>query len=101
MDIYEFICDVLARMAVFGVLYGGILSIRCLRDARSPGLPGVASCSSPRRAARTRPFPVLHRAIDLIIMDDSERRSPVLVNPGLAPRHGQHDVHGVSAQRCR
>jgi gentisate 1,2-dioxygenase len=30
--------------------------------------------------------PVLHRAVELITMDDSERRSLVLVNPGLAPR---------------
>ena len=30
--------------------------------------------------------PILHRAVELITMDDSERRSLVLVNPGLAPR---------------
>jgi gentisate 1,2-dioxygenase len=30
--------------------------------------------------------PLLHRAADLIKMDDSERRSLILVNPGLAPR---------------
>lgn len=30
--------------------------------------------------------PILHRAVELISMDDSERRSLVLVNPGLAPR---------------
>ena len=34
-------------------------------------------------------------------MDDSERRSLILVNPGLAPqaRHRQHDVHGLPAER--
>jgi gentisate 1,2-dioxygenase len=30
--------------------------------------------------------PILNRAVDLVAMDDSERRSLVLVNPGLAPR---------------
>ena len=30
--------------------------------------------------------PLLHRAADLIKMDDSERRSLILVNPGLAPK---------------
>ena len=30
--------------------------------------------------------PILYRAVELITMDDSERRSLVLVNPGLAPR---------------
>src|SRR5882724_4628618 len=30
--------------------------------------------------------PILDRAVDLVTMDDSERRSLVLVNPGLAPR---------------
>jgi len=30
--------------------------------------------------------PILNRAVELITMDDSERRSLVLVNPGLAPR---------------
>ncbi len=30
--------------------------------------------------------PILHRAVELITMDDSERRSLILVNPGLAPR---------------
>lgn len=30
--------------------------------------------------------PILHRAVELITMDDSERRSLVLINPGLAPR---------------
>jgi gentisate 1,2-dioxygenase len=30
--------------------------------------------------------PILDRAVELITMDDSERRSLVLVNPGLAPR---------------
>ena len=30
--------------------------------------------------------PVLDRAVELITMDDSERRSVILVNPGLAPR---------------
>ena len=30
--------------------------------------------------------PILDRAVDLIKMDDSERRSLILVNPGLAPR---------------
>ena len=30
--------------------------------------------------------PILHRAVELVTMDDSERRSLVLVNPGLAPR---------------
>jgi gentisate 1,2-dioxygenase len=30
--------------------------------------------------------PILNRAVDLVTMDDSERRSLVLVNPGLAPR---------------
>lgn len=30
--------------------------------------------------------PILGRAVELITMDDSERRSLVLVNPGLAPR---------------
>lgn len=30
--------------------------------------------------------PILERAVELITMDDSERRSLVLVNPGLAPR---------------
>jgi gentisate 1,2-dioxygenase len=35
-----------------------------------------------RRGYRTDP----HRAVELITMDDSERRSLILVNPGLAPR---------------
>jgi gentisate 1,2-dioxygenase len=30
--------------------------------------------------------PILERAVELVTMDDSERRSLVLVNPGLAPR---------------
>src|SRR6202140_5662141 len=30
--------------------------------------------------------PILNRAVELVTMDDSERRSLVLVNPGLAPR---------------
>src|SRR5262249_48852433 len=30
--------------------------------------------------------PLLHRAAELIKMDDSERRSLILINPGLAPR---------------
>jgi gentisate 1,2-dioxygenase len=30
--------------------------------------------------------PILNRAVELITMDDSERRSLILVNPGLAPR---------------
>jgi gentisate 1,2-dioxygenase len=30
--------------------------------------------------------PILHRAVELVTMEDSERRSLVLVNPGLAPR---------------
>ena len=30
--------------------------------------------------------PILHRAVELVTMDDSERRSVILVNPGLAPR---------------
>ena len=30
--------------------------------------------------------PILHRAVELVTMDDSERRSLILVNPGLAPR---------------
>src|SRR5476651_268695 len=30
--------------------------------------------------------PILHRAVELVTMDDSERRSLVLVNPGLAPK---------------
>src|SRR5258708_1261604 len=30
--------------------------------------------------------PILDRAVELVTMDDSERRSLVLVNPGLAPR---------------
>src|SRR6201996_5208815 len=30
--------------------------------------------------------PILHRAVELITMDDSERRSLILVNPGLAPK---------------
>jgi gentisate 1,2-dioxygenase len=30
--------------------------------------------------------PILHQAVELITMDDSERRSLVLVNPGLAPK---------------
>jgi gentisate 1,2-dioxygenase len=30
--------------------------------------------------------PILQRAVDLITMDDSERRSLILVNPGLAPK---------------
>jgi gentisate 1,2-dioxygenase len=30
--------------------------------------------------------PILHRAVELITMEDSERRSLVLVNPGLAPK---------------
>jgi gentisate 1,2-dioxygenase len=30
--------------------------------------------------------PILDRAVELITMDDSERRSVILVNPGLAPR---------------
>src|SRR5580704_6971208 len=30
--------------------------------------------------------PILERAVELVTLDDSERRSLVLVNPGLAPR---------------
>jgi gentisate 1,2-dioxygenase len=30
--------------------------------------------------------PILDRAVELVTMDDSERRSVILVNPGLAPR---------------
>jgi gentisate 1,2-dioxygenase len=30
--------------------------------------------------------PILHRAVELVTMDDSERRSVILVNPGLAPK---------------
>jgi gentisate 1,2-dioxygenase len=30
--------------------------------------------------------PILYRAADLIKMDDSERRSLILINPGLAPK---------------
>jgi gentisate 1,2-dioxygenase len=30
--------------------------------------------------------PILHRAVELVTMEDSERRSVILVNPGLAPR---------------
>src|SRR5260370_25791144 len=30
--------------------------------------------------------PILNRAVELVTMDDSERRSVILVNPGLAPR---------------
>lgn len=30
--------------------------------------------------------PLLHRAAELVTMDDSERRSLILINPGLAPR---------------
>jgi gentisate 1,2-dioxygenase len=30
--------------------------------------------------------PILHQAVELVTMDDSERRSVILVNPGLAPR---------------
>ena len=30
--------------------------------------------------------PILFRAAELVTMDDSERRSLILVNPGLAPR---------------
>ena len=30
--------------------------------------------------------PILNRAVELITMDNSERRSLILVNPGLAPR---------------
>jgi len=30
--------------------------------------------------------PILHRAVELVTMDDSERRSLILVNPGLAPK---------------
>jgi gentisate 1,2-dioxygenase len=30
--------------------------------------------------------PILHRAVELVTMEDSERRSLVLVNPGLAPK---------------
>ena len=47
--------------------------------------------------------PILHRAAELVTMDDSERRSLILVNPGLAPRRAtvSDDVHGLPAQRCR
>jgi gentisate 1,2-dioxygenase len=30
--------------------------------------------------------PILERAVELVTMDDSERRSLILVNPGLAPK---------------
>jgi len=30
--------------------------------------------------------PILHRAVELVTMEDSERRSVVLINPGLAPK---------------
>lgn len=30
--------------------------------------------------------PILHRAVELVTMEDSERRSVILVNPGLAPK---------------
>ena len=44
--------------------------------------------------------PILFRAAELVTMDDSERRSLILVNPGpvAAARDGEHDVHGLSAQ---
>ena len=42
--------------------------------------------------------PLLYRSAELINTESSERRSLILVNPGLAPtpRHRQHDVHGLS-----
>ena len=39
--------------------------------------------------------PLLHRAADLIKMDDSERRSLILINPGLAPKRWER---GASAR---
>src|SRR4051794_36013067 len=30
--------------------------------------------------------PILYRAAELVTMDDSERRSLILINPGLAPK---------------
>ena len=31
-------------------------------------------------------IPILHKAVELVTMEDSERRSVILVNPGLAPK---------------
>ena len=38
--------------------------------------------------------PILYRAADLIKMDDSERRSLILINPGLAPKRAEQQVRG-------
>ena len=45
--------------------------------------------------------PLLRRAADLVKMDDSERRSLILVNSGpvAAARHRQHNVHGLPIER--
>ena len=47
--------------------------------------------------------PILYRAAELVTMDDSERRSLILVNPGpvAAARDREHDVHRLPAQRRR
>ena len=43
--------------------------------------------------------PLPHRSAKLVTMKDSERRSLILVNPGLAPRHRDHHVHRLSSER--
>jgi gentisate 1,2-dioxygenase len=47
--------------------------------ATAKAIPFVWSCSNDIE-------PILNRAVELVTMDDSERRSLILVNPGLAPR---------------
>ena len=47
--------------------------------------------------------PLLQRAAQLVTMDDSERRSLILVNPGLSPKRAfsQHHVYRLPAERSR
>jgi gentisate 1,2-dioxygenase len=47
--------------------------------ATAKAIPFVWSCANDIE-------PILNRAVELVTMDDSERRSLILVNPGLAPR---------------
>ena len=42
--------------------------------------------------------PLLQRAAELVTMDDSERRSLILVNPGLAPKRASVSTMSVVSQ---
>ena len=62
---------------------GDVGGCRSRRDQAADGdVPG----DSIRLALCRRIEPILHRAAELVTMDDCERRSLILVNPGLAPK---------------